>query len=87
MQSFRHNLSPVEVKTFLTIAKDLTENLCIIYCLKAPGPCPKCGQEKTCNSGAVNYGSSSFDKITHEIRACLGCGWKHVTTVLTVEKM
>jgi len=87
VQSFRHNLSPVEVKKFLTIVKELNDNLCFLYCLKVPVPCPKCGEAKTCHSGALSYYSSSVDKITHEIRACLACGWKQVTTVLTVEKM
>lgn len=87
MEYFRHNLSPVEIKIFLTTVRDLTEDLCILYCMKVPAPCPKCGKNETCHSGAVSVCSSSFDKITHEIRACLRCGWKNLSMVLTVERM
>lgn len=87
VESFRHNLSPVEVKILLTTVKDLTENLCILYCIKIPGPCPRCGQEEICQSSAVSLFSSSFDKITHEIKACLRCGWKDLSMLLMLEKM
>jgi DNA-directed RNA polymerase subunit RPC12/RpoP len=87
VEYFRHNLSPVEVKTFLTTVKDLTENLCILYCIKVPVSCPKCGREVICQSGAVNLYSSNSNKITHEIIACLRCGHKKLSTLLTIERM
>lgn len=87
MESFRHNLTPVEVKAFLATVKDLAENLCILYCVKVPVPCPECGGEETCQSGAVSFYSSSSNKITHELKACLKCGYKNLSTLLTIEKM
>jgi len=87
MQSFRHNLKPVEVKIFLKTVADLTEELFIRYCLKGDGVCPRCGRNGICHSGAISLYSSSFDKITHEITACLKCGYKNMTTVLTIEKL
>lgn len=87
MQDFRHNLTPVEVKIFLKVVASLTEDLFIRYCLKGSDNCPQCGQPAMCHSGAVSLFSSSFDKITHEIRACLKCGYTNMTTVLTIEKL
>ena len=87
MEQFRHNLSPVEVKIFLKIIEEHTENLFIRYCNKIPFPCPKCGQDTQCRSGAVSLLSSNFDKITHEIIVCLNCEYTKVHTVLTCERL
>ena len=87
MEDFRHNLSPVEVKILLKTTKDLTENLFIYYCFKVPMQCPKCGNQEICQSGAVSLFSSRFDKITHEIKTCLRCGYKNLITLLTIEKL
>ncbi len=87
MHSFRHNLTPVEVKVFLKTVASLTEELFIRYCLKGNGICPRCGRNGMCHSGAISYYSGSFDKITHEIRACLKCGYNNMTTLLTVERL
>jgi predicted nucleic-acid-binding Zn-ribbon protein len=87
MEDFRHNLSPVEVKILLKTTKDLAENLFIRYCFKVAMQCPKCGNQEICLSGAVSFYSSSFDKVTHEIRVCLRCGYKNLTTLLTIEKL
>jgi len=87
MDDFRHNLSPVEVKIFLKTVAPLAENLLIRYCVKTTVKCPKCGARKFCQSGAVSLFSSSFDKITHEMKACLQCGYQEISPVITVEKM
>lgn len=87
MEDFRHNLSPVEVKIFLKTVAELTENLLIRYCFKIPASCPKCGHPGLCRAGAVSFFSSGFDKVTHEITACLQCGYKDLTMVLTCEKL
>ncbi|MBM4273202.1 MAG: hypothetical protein FJ134_01895 [Deltaproteobacteria bacterium] len=75
------------MKIFLKTVADLTEELFIRYCLKGDGVCPRCGRNGICHSGAISLYSSSFDKITHEITACLKCGYKNMTTVLTIEKL
>jgi hypothetical protein len=87
MEDFRHNLTPVEVKTFLKSTGKLTENLLIRYCLKVALPCPHCGRQELCQGGAVSLFSSRLDKITHEIQACLHCGYKALSTVLTIEAL
>jgi hypothetical protein len=87
MESFRHNLSPVEVKKFLRTVAPLTDTLMIIFCHKTTRPCPECGREELCHSGAVSYFSSNFGKITHEVSACLHCGYKIVINVLSIEKL
>jgi ribosomal protein S27AE len=87
MENFRHNLSPVEVKHFLKIMGDYDEYFVILFCLKIKHPCPQCGHPETCSGGAVGVFSTRLDKITHELRVCLRCGYKHVTNVLTVERM
>jgi C4-type Zn-finger protein len=87
MEDFRHNLSPVEVKIFLKTVAELTEDLLIRYCFKISAACPQCGQPKLCRGAAVSLLSSSFDKITHEIIACLHCSYKNLTTVLTTERL
>jgi len=87
MESFRNNLSPVEIKNFLKIVRDLTADLLIFYCFKVTVKCPKCGHPEICHSGAVSLFSSRFDKVTHEIKACLNCGEKDLSTVLTIEKL
>ena len=87
MDRFRHNLSPVELKLFLKITADLTENLYIYYCFKIPVTCPKCGHDEMCKGGAVSLYSSSFDKVTHEILVCLKCGDKNLSTQLTCERL
>jgi hypothetical protein len=87
MEDFRHNLTPVEVKKFLKDTGDLTENLLIRYCFKVARGCPHCGRQGLCLGGAVSLFSSRMDKITHEICACLHCGHKALSTVLTIEKL
>jgi ribosomal protein S27AE len=87
MQNFRHNLTPVEVKIFLKTIEEFTDNLFIRYCHKVPQLCPRCGNGDICQGGAVSFFSSSFDKVTHEIKACLRCGYKEMTMVLTIEKL
>jgi hypothetical protein len=87
MDDFRHNLTPVEVKKFLQETKDLTENILIRYCFKVAQCCPQCGCQECCLAGAVSLFSSRMDKITHEICACLHCGYKSVSTVLTIESL
>jgi C4-type Zn-finger protein len=87
MEHFRHNLSPVEVKVFLKTIADLRENLIIIYVNKTSAGCPQCGHQELCRSGAISSFSSSFDKITHEITLCLKCGYKQLSTHLTLEKL
>jgi len=87
METFRHNLSPGEVKIFLKTVAALTENLFIYYCFKVEANCPKCGQPGFCRAGAVSLFSSRFDKVTHEISTCLLCRYKELTTVLTCEKL
>jgi len=87
METFRHNLSPVEVKIFLKTVAELTENLFIRYCFKIPANCPKCGRPGLCRAGAVSLFSSTFDKVTHEITVCLHCRWKNLAMVLTCERL
>ena len=87
MENFRHNLSPVEVRNFLKTTVDLTRDLLICYCFKVALPCPQCGRGGLCQGGAISLFSSHMDKITHEIRACLSCGYKELSTVLTIESL
>jgi ribosomal protein S27AE len=87
MEHFRHNLTPVEVKIFLKTAAELTDNLLIRYCIKLKSHCPKCGHQGLCESGAVSLFSSNFDKLTHEMRVCLKCGYKNISALLTCEKL
>jgi hypothetical protein len=88
MEDFRHNLTPVEVKKFLKDTEDLTNNLLIRYCYKLTHQCPHCGrQDGLCHGGAVSLFSSRLDKITHEIHACLHCGYKALSTNLTIESL
>ncbi len=87
MKDFRHNLTPVEVKKFLQDTEDLTENLLIRYCFKVEHCCPRCGRQGLCLCGAVSLLSSRLDKITHEISACLYCGYKELSPVLTIESL
>ena len=87
MEDFRHNLTPVEVKIFLKNTEDLTRDLLIRYCFKVVLHCPECGQKGLCQGGAVSLYSSHMDKITHEIRACLNCCYKELSTVLTIESL
>jgi hypothetical protein len=87
MESFRHNLSPVEVKLFLKTTAALTENLAIRYVHKVSVPCPHCGSSELCYGAAVSYFASSFDKITHEIIVCLHCGFKDLATLTTCERL
>jgi hypothetical protein len=87
MEDFRHNLTPVEVKKFLKITDKYTENLFIRFCFKVPVPCPQCRAYKLCRAGAVSFYSSNMDKLTHEIQACLNCGYKAVSMVLTIESL
>jgi hypothetical protein len=87
MEDFRHNLTPVEVKDFLKTTEDLTRDLLIRYCFKVVHHCPQCGQRGLCQGGAVSLYSRHLDKITHEIKACLGCGYKQLSPVLTIESL
>jgi ribosomal protein S27AE len=87
MHDFRHNLTPMEVKIFLKTIEEFTDNLLIRYCLKVPQQCPQCGNGRICQGAAVSYYSTSFDKITHEIKACLECGYKELIMVQTIEKL
>jgi len=87
METFRHNLSPGEVKIFLKTVAALTENLFIYYCFKTAAACPQCGQPGLCRAGAVSLLSSSFDKVTHEITTCLRCRYKELNAVSTCEKL
>jgi hypothetical protein len=87
MEDFRHNLTPVEVKNFLKNTEDLTRDLLIRYCFKVASKCPQCGQHELCHSGAVSLYSSHLDKMTHEIEACLNCGYKQLSPILTIESL
>lgn len=87
MEDFRHNLTPVEVKQFLKSTEGLTENLLIRYCFKLSSPCPHCGKQEFCHGGAISLFASRMDKITHEIYACLHCGYKALTMMLTIESL
>jgi hypothetical protein len=87
MESFRHNLSPAEVKLFLTSAAPLTENLAVRYVHKISVPCPHCGYCELCYGAAVSFLASSFDKTTHEITVCLHCGYKDLATLTTCERL
>jgi hypothetical protein len=87
MESFRHNLTPVEVKKFLKDTENLTEDLLIRYCFKVEYCCPHCGCLELCSAGAISLFSSRMDKITHEIHACLHCGYQDLSTVLTLESL
>lgn len=87
MESFRHNLSPVEVKTFLKTSADLTENLAIRFVHKITRPCPQCGCAELCYGAAISYFCSSNDKTTHEITVCLHCGYKDLATLSTCERL
>ena len=87
MENFRHNLSPVEVKLFLKMLEEYNDYFIILYCMKSWHSCPQCGHGETCRGAAVGVFSSRLDKITHELRVCLKCGYKHVTNVLTLERM
>jgi len=87
MEDFRTNLTPVEVKKFLKDTQDVTENLLIRFCFNIAQSCPRCGSRVTCLAGAVSLFSSRMDKITHEIRACLHCGHRALSPVLTIESL
>ncbi len=87
MEQFRHNLTPVEVKNFLQNTEDLTRDLLIRYCFKVARQCPQCGRGGLCQGGAVSLYSRHLDKITHEIRSCLNCGYKELSPVLTIESL
>jgi len=87
MENFRHNLTPVEVKTFLKTVAPFTENLLILHCHKTASHCPRCGQPKLCHGGAVSLFASTMDKVTHEVTACLQCGYKNIATCQTCEKL
>jgi predicted nucleic-acid-binding Zn-ribbon protein len=87
METFRHNLSPVEVKLFLKSAAALTENLAVRYVHKISIPCPRCGYSELCYGAAISYFASSSDKTTHEITVCLHCGYKDLSTLTTCERL
>jgi ribosomal protein S27AE len=77
----------VEVKNFLKNTENLTGNLLIRYCFKVARPCPQCGQQGLCQGGAISLYSRHLDKITHEIKSCLNCGHKELSTLLTIESL
>lgn len=87
MGDFRHNLTPLEVKTFLKVIADLTEDLLIRFCYKVPAVCPQCGHPELCRSGAISLYSRNFDKLTHEVTVCLNCHHKSLTALLTMERL
>lgn len=87
MESFRHNLSPVEIKFFLKTSAPLTENLAIRFVHKISKPCPRCGQPELCYGAAISYFCSSSDKTTHEITVCLHCGYKDLAALNTCERL
>jgi|YNPNPStandDraft_1061719.scaffolds.fasta_scaffold253508_1 hypothetical protein len=87
MVDFRHNLTPREIKLFLKTITPLSDHFLIRFCQKSQRACPRCGRNGLCVSGAVSLYCSHFDKTTHEIVACLQCGFQEVITLLTVEKM
>jgi hypothetical protein len=85
VEPFRHNLTPVEVKTFLRLTADLTENLLIRYCYQTATPCPTCRRPQLIRAAAISLYSRSLDKLTHELSVCLACGFKEVVTLQTCE--
>lgn len=87
MESFRHNLSPVEVKFLLKTSANLTEHLAIRFVHKITTPCPECGRSALCAGAGVSYFCSSPDKTTHEITVCLVCGFKELSTLATCERL
>jgi hypothetical protein len=87
METFRHNLTPVEVKQFLKNLADLTEYLLVRFVFKVPVRCPQCEAHGLCKGGAISLYSSSTDKLTHDINTCLHCGYRKVSPVLTVESL
>lgn len=87
MDAFRHNLTPLEVKTFLRTTADLTENLLIRYCYKTFTPCPACGRPQLIRAAAISLFSLSPDKLTHEMSVCLACSYQELNTLQTCEKL
>lgn len=87
METFRHNLTPVEVKQFLRNINDLRDYLLVRFVFKVPIHCPQCGAQGLCKGGAISLYSSSIDKLTHEIITCLHCGYRKVSMVLTAESL
>jgi len=87
MVDFRHNLTPLEIKIFLKTIGPLADNYLVRFCQKSQQPCPHCGRRGLCVAGAVSLYCSQFDKTSHEILACLHCGFQEVITLLTMEKM
>lgn len=87
METFRHNLTPVEVKKFLQGTADLTENLLLRYCWKTESPCPVCRRPGLLRAAGLSLYSSTIDKLTHELRYCLGCGFKELNTLESCERL
>ncbi len=87
MDPFRHNLTPVEVKTFLKATASLTENLFIRYCYKTDTPCPGCGRPQLIRAAGISFFSNNPNKLTHEITVCLSCGHQEIVALQTCEKL
>lgn len=87
MESFRHNLNPLEVKRFLKLLSTQAEHLFIRFCFKTSVPCPRCGAGSLCRAGALSFYASNPDKLTHEITACLECGQITITMLRTLESL
>ncbi len=87
MESFRHNLTPVEVKHFLRATADLTENLLLRYCYKTTTPCPACRQPELIRAAGLSLFSLSSDKLTHELSLCPACGYKELVALQTCERL
>jgi hypothetical protein len=73
METFRHNLTPVEVKKFLQGTADLTENLLLRYCWKTETPCPVCRRPGLLRAAGLSLYSSTIDKLTHELNTLESC--------------
>jgi len=87
MEPFRHNLTPVEVKKFLQATAELTENLLIRYCFKTEAACPRCGRPGLLRAAGLSLYSLSIDKLTHDLRYCLDCGFREMGTLETCERL
>jgi ribosomal protein S27AE len=87
METFRHNLTPVEVKKFLQATARLTENLLLRYCWRTEAACPACGAVGLLRAAGLSLYSSSIDKLTHELRYCLSCGFQDLNTLESCERL
>jgi hypothetical protein len=87
MVDFRHNLTPVEVKAFLKSIANFPDELMVIAVKKIPTACPLCANPEVCLAAAVSAYAGGFTKITHEIRLCLKCDYRALTTLMTCERL